>query len=410
MRVQIFVVAFVLTLGAVSSQALNLVPQQITVSGNSATLLVPEGMQVQFMAAASGARFPALGPDNELIIGSNGPTVFRLAPPYNNATTLVQIGNRSHSVAYRGNKLFIADTAGLYEAPYNGLSTNLQAGDLVKIADLPVGGHSSRTVIAAPDGTLYLSIGISGNCSNQYLDNSYPFDTRRGGVFRIDESGLTPELVPFASGLRNPIGIAVHPATGDLWTTNAGSDNLGYEEPREIFARLFQDSWHGMPWFQYINGSFQDGQCINTATAPRPASEARAPAVTFLARSTPMGIAFVTDNRLGDDFNGNALVSVHGSWATDPTKGGGPETRRPPKVAMVNFSGNQAVSVEDVVTGFQRGDGSRFARPSGAIIGPDGQLYFTSDGGEVQGLFRLVQLVAMGNATITPGLILLLDG
>ena len=131
---------------------------------------------------------------------------------------------------------------------------------------------------------------------------------------------------------------------------------------------------------------------------------------TFLARSTPMGIAFVTDNRLGDDFNGNALVSVHGSWATDPTKGGGPETRRPPKVAMVNFSGNQAVSVEDVVTGFQRGDGSRFARPSGAIIGPDGQLYFTSDGGEVQGLFRLVQFVAMGNATITPVLILLLDG
>ena len=95
MRLQILVVTFVLTLGAVSSQALNLVPQQITVSGNSATLIVPEGMQVQFMAAASGARFPALGPDNEMIIGSNGPTVFRLAPPYNNATTLVQIGSRS---------------------------------------------------------------------------------------------------------------------------------------------------------------------------------------------------------------------------------------------------------------------------------------------------------------------------
>jgi len=410
MRVKIFLAASIMAISAVSSQAMNLVPQQIKVAGNSATLMVPEGMQVQFMATASGARFPALGPDNEIIIGSNGPTVFRLAPPYNNATALVQIGSRSHSVAYRGNKLFIADTAGLYEAPYNGLSTNLQAGDLVKMADLPVSGHSSRTVIAAPDGTLYLSIGISGNCSNQYLDNSYPFDTRRGGVFWIDESGLTPELIPFASGLRNPIGIAVHPASGNLWATNAGSDNLGYDEPREIFSRLSQGSWHGMPWFQYINGSFQDGQCIDTATAPRPATEARAPAVTFLARSTPMGIAFVTDNRLGNDFNGNALVSVHGSWATDPTKGGGPETRRPPKIAMVNFSGNQAVSVEDVVTGFQRGDGSRFARPSGAIIGPDGQLYFTSDGGEVQGLFRLVQLGAMGNAPITPALILLLDG
>jgi glucose/arabinose dehydrogenase len=192
MKVQIVLVAVIVTISAASSQAMNLVPQQITVAGKSTTLMVPEGMRVQFMAPASGARFPTLGPDNEMIIGSNGPTVFRLAPPYDNATTLVQIGSRSHSAAYRGNKLFIADTAGLYEAPYNGLSTNLQAGDLVKIADLPVGGHSSRTVIAAPDGTLYLSIGISGNCSNEYLDNSYPFNTRRGGVFWIDESGLTP--------------------------------------------------------------------------------------------------------------------------------------------------------------------------------------------------------------------------
>ena len=409
MRFQQLVVVLVLTLGAVSSQALTLVPQQITVDGNSVTLMVPEGMKVQFMTAFSGARFPALGPDNELIIGSNGPSVFRLVPPYNNANILVQIGSRSHSVAYRDNKLFIADTAGLYEAPYDGLSTDLQASDLVEIADLPVGGHSSRTVIAAPDGTLYLSIGITGNCSNEYLDNSYPFETRRGGVFLVDESGLTPVLVPFASGLRNPIGLAVHPGTGDLWATNAGSDNLGYEEPKEIFTRLSQDSWHGMPWFQHINGSFQDGQCIDTATAPRPASEARAPAATLLARSTPMGIAFVTDNRLGADFNGNALVSVHGSWATDPSQGGGPETRRPPKVAMVNFSQNQAVSVEDVVTGFQRSDGSRFARPSGAIMGPDGQFYFTSDGGDVQGLFRLVKLGPNEFTNIAPILNLLLN-
>ena len=140
MRVQILVIAFIMTINAVSSQAMNLVSQQITVFGNSTTLMVPKGMQVEFMAAASGARFPTLGPDNEIIIGSNGSTVFRLVPPYNNATTLVQIGSRSHSVAYRNNKLFIADTAGLYEAPYNGLSTNLQASDLVKIADLPVGG------------------------------------------------------------------------------------------------------------------------------------------------------------------------------------------------------------------------------------------------------------------------------
>jgi hypothetical protein len=56
---------------------------------------------------------------------------------------------------------------------------------------------------------------------------------------------------------------------------------------------------------------------------------------------------------------------------------------------MVNFSGSYPTTVEDVIIGFQRNDGSRFARPSGALMGPDGHFYYTSDGGDVQGLFRL---------------------
>jgi len=183
--------------------------------------------------------------------------------------------------------------------------------------------------------------------------------------------------------------MAFDPASNFLWATNAGSDNLGYDQPPEIFSRLSQGSYHGMPWFQYMNGTFQDGQCIDTSTAPRPAGEATPPAVTFDARSTPLGVAFVTGNSLGPLFSGNALVCIHGSWATDPSRGGGPETRRPPKVAMVNFTGSYPTTVEDVIIGFQRNDGSRFARPSGALVGSDGHFYFTSDGGEVQGLFRL---------------------
>ena len=64
-------------------------------------------------------------------------------------------------------------------------------------------------------------------------------------------------------------------------------------------------------------------------------------------------------------------------------------TRRPPKVMMVKFANGRPSAVEDVITGFQRSDGSRFARPSGALMGPDGNFYFTSDGGDIEGLFRL---------------------
>jgi len=396
--------------------ALTLVSQSLTVNGNTVTLNVPSGTRLQYLASIPGARFLTVGPDGELIVGSNGSGVYRLAAPYRTAESLVNIGTRSHSVAYRNGKLFVASSGGLYEATYSGTSTSLQPSSMQQILTFPTGGHSSRTVIVGPDNALYIGIGISGNCSDEYIAGSapdYPFNTRRGGVWRVDETGGTPALEPFSSGLRNPIGLAVNPLSDDLWATNAGSDDLGYHLPREIFSRLSENSWHGMPWFQYVGSGFQAQNCINSSP-PQPASAATPPSVTFDARSTPMGIAFLQNNRIGNGTNGNALVSIHGSWATN----GGPETRRPPKIVMVNFLGAEPISVEDVITGFQRQDGSRFARPSGAVIGTDGNFYFTSDGGEVHGLFRLINVAPQpptpppGNSTsvtVTPFVSILLD-
>jgi glucose/arabinose dehydrogenase len=98
----------------------------------------------------------------------------------------------------------------------------------------------------------------------------------------------------------------------------------------------------------------------------------------------------VTGSALGPEFINNALVAIHGSWAVPP--GGNNASRRPPKIAMVKFSGGIPTSVTDVVTGFQRADGTRFARPCGMVMGPEGNLYFTSDAGEVTGLFRLTRV------------------
>lgn len=368
--------------------ALTLRPQILTVEEHEVRLMVPEGMQVKFMTPMERPRFLAIGPDYELLAGSAGSSVYRLRWPYTSAETLVNLPGRNHSVAHRNGVLYVAETAGLHAASYSGLATTLRPEDFSLVTPLPslTGGHWSRTVIVAPDLRLYIGIGISGNCSDEYLDESYPFERRRGGVYVLDESGAGPVLKPYSSGLRNPIGLAFYPATGNLYATNAGPDNLGFDQPPEIFVPLRQGSFHGMPWFQYYDGAFRSGLCA-TSPPPRPAGEAVEPAVTFDARSTPQGVTFFTDSRLSPEFNGNGLVAVHGSWAVAPD--GGDESRRPPKIVMVRFSGNQPAGVEDVVAGFQRPDGSRFARPSGIIMGPDGNLYFTSDGGEVTGLFKL---------------------
>jgi len=362
--------------------------QDLTVLGHSVRLQIPEGTEVEFLGTMDGPRFLDLGPDNELLIGSNNSKIYRCPSPYTTPDLLVNLPGRNHSVAYRNGRLYVAETAALHQASYNGLSTDLNSGSFSVYVKLPsaTGGHWSRTVMIGPDHALYVALGISGNCSDEYLGNHYDFERRRGGVYKLDESGAIPKLVPFSSGLRNPIGLAFDLSTNELWVTNAGSDDLGFDFPREIFSRLTQGSFHGMPWFQFIHGSFQAQDCIKIEP-PRPATEAVSPSITFDARSTPEGIAFMPDSTLGLGFSGNAIVAIHGSWAKPP--GGGDESRRSPKLVMVVFSNNEPQRVEDIVTGFQRNDGSRFARPSGVLVGRDGYLYFTSDRGDVEGLFRL---------------------
>lgn len=358
--------------------------QQLQVGGFSIVLKVPSGMMVEYVASLNGPRFITKGPDEELIVGSRGGEIYRLKHPYTQVESLVSLSGYVHSTVYNAGKLYVAETGGIWSAPYAGAGTFLQSGDFTRIAELPIGGHSSRTIVKGPDSRLYIGLGISGNCSDEYLHDLYPFERRRGGVFVMDSSG---GLEPFSSGLRNPIGLAFHPQTDVLSATNAGSDNLGYDRPPEVLAVLSQGSFHGMPWFQYYDGSFRDGECIET-TSPRSADEATVPAALFPARSTPEGIVFLQGSTLGQKFDSNAAVAIHGSWATQPGKG--LESRRSPGLSLVVFEDSVPVGVENLISGFQRSDGSRFARPCGVAVGGDGHLYFTSDGGEVVGLFRLV--------------------
>lgn len=368
-----------------------LVEQRIEVGGKEQVVRVPEGYRLELLTdELDGPRLLTFGDKGELLIGSTSGKVYRLTPPYTRPDMLVKLDDYPHSVALRGDEMLIAQTGGLYRAFYRPGQSRILNRDVGLVAKLPAGGgHKSRTVGVGPDGRIYLGLGIAGNCSDQYIDARYPFAERRGGVMVLREDGDRPRWEPYATGLRNPIGFAWQPQTGVMYASNNGPDHWGYEQPPEYFSPLAAGSFHGMPWFQYDGKAVRRDDCIKRAP-PRPAGDVTTPVATFPARNAPMGVAFVPAGALDERFELDAIVALHGSWATKPSGGffGDDATRRPPKLVAVRFQRGEARRVDDLVTGFQLANGERWARPVGVGIGPDGALYFTSDS-DVEGLFRL---------------------
>lgn len=365
--------------------------QVLSVDGQRWVLNIPSGTQLELLTTAMDSpRLMTFLPNDDLLVGSRSGNIYRLAPPYTDPDVLINLPDYPHSVAYRDGELLIAQTAGLYTTPYQPGQPDIDWEDVDLVAPLPIGGgHTSRTVAIGPDRRVYVSLGISGNCSDEYINHDYPFDRQRGGVMVLDESTAKKRLLPFATGLRNPVGMDWHPVSKVLHASNNGPDHLGFEQPPEYFSALQPDSFHGMPWFQYDGKRLQRDNCIATPP-PRPAKQVTSPVATFPARNAPMDVAFVPGNALDERFKHNAIVAFKGSWGTNPTGGfaGDPASRRPPRLMMVRFKNGKAQKPVDIVSGFQRTNGKRLARPVGVTIGPDGALYFTSDSA-TEGLFRL---------------------
>jgi glucose/arabinose dehydrogenase len=293
----LLVVAATLLAGASSHgrDALERIEAIVKVGGEAREVRIPSGYSLQILTEAlQSPRLLTFAPDGDLFIGSRAGRVYRLRSPYREPEVFAEAGGYPHGVAFRPGEILIAYTDGIYAAPYTPGRPPLGRGEQRLIAALPSsgGGHSSRTVRVGPDGRVYVSLGISGNCSNQYLGEDYPFVDRRGGVFVLEESGAKPVLRPFAAGLRNPIGFDWHPQTSVLYASNNGPDHWGFELPPEYFSKLMPGSFHGMPWFQFDGQSVRRDKCIRTSP-PRPASQVERPAATFPARSAPMAVVFV---------------------------------------------------------------------------------------------------------------------
>jgi glucose/arabinose dehydrogenase len=147
--------------------------------------------------------------------------------------------------------------------------------------------------------------------------------------------------------------------------------------PPEYFSRVAANSLNGMSWFQYDGDRIRPDDCISTAP-PGPQVGIMPPVATFPARNEAIGMTFVPDSALALPLMGDAIVALHGFWATlsAGSTTANPATRCPPKVVAVRFAKSEAQRVEELVTGFQVSDGQRWARPMSVAIRPDGGAVF----------------------------------
>lgn len=365
--------------------------QFFNAGGERYELKLPAGYRLELLAdKLDGPRLLRFHPNGDLFIGSKSGNIYRLRPPYTRVQSVLELNDYPHSIAFRGNEILIAQTSGLYQAPYVAGQSTIDKSAVKLLAPLPGGGgHNSRTVAIGPDKRIYLSLGITGNCSDQYLGNEYKFHDRRGGILVLDESGDEAIWQAYGSGLRNPVGFDWDPQTGVMYASNNGPDHLGFEQPPEYFSRIDAGSFHGMPWFQYDGEVIKRDDCIKR-NPPRPMQDVSIPVATFPARNAPMGVSFVPQSARDKNLQGDAIVALRGSWATSPDAGyfGANASRRHPKLVAVRFQSGKVTGVEDLLTGFQLDNGDRWARPVGVAVAADGAIYFTSDSG-INGLFRL---------------------
>jgi glucose/arabinose dehydrogenase len=323
-------------------------------------LYVPVGFTVNIFAqGVSGVRFLALGPSGAVYATQSGSgRIVRLVDADGDGIAdsvfpvLTSLSDPS-GIAFRGDTLYFST-----ETAVERLDPGAVAAVTV-VSGLPAGGHSTRTFAFGPDNLLYVAVGSSCNICN---------DTPpRAAVTRYNLDGSGTHT--FATGLRNSVGLAFNPGTGELWANNNDRDYLSDDLPPEHLNILKDGKWYGWPQCYLPNQRNPEPEY-----ASADCSGVEPPALTVQAHSAPLGLAFYTGTKFPAEFQGDAFMTYHGSWNRSVPTGA--------KVVRVRVQSGRPTAAQDFVTGWQLADGTRWGRPVGLLVAADGALLIADDTGD----------------------------
>jgi glucose/arabinose dehydrogenase len=273
---------------------------------------------------------------------------------------------------HRNGFFYVANTDSIVRYKYTVGDLEPQ-GEPQKVADLPgYGFHGWRNILFNRAGTkMYVTVGSASN-------NRAGDDCRRAAILEMNPDGSGARI--FASGLRNPEGLAWQPGTNRLWTTVNERDSLGDDLVPDFLTSVKDGGFYGWP-YSYI-GQHYDPRYVGGQ--PELVKKAIIPDVLIPAHSAPLGLAFYTGNQFPMRYRNGAFVALHGSWNRSKASGY--------KVVFVPFVNGMPGPIEDFLTGFLISEGGRnpdgsmapiiqWGRPVGVSVARDGSLLVTDDQG-----------------------------
>lgn len=268
-----------------------------------------------------------------------------------------------------GNTLYVANTDAIVSFPYQTSITQITAAPS-KLVDLPAGPinhHWTKNIIASKDGSkLYATVGSNSNVAENGMQN----EVNRAAILEVEIKTGKTRL--FASGLRNPNGLAWEPQTGALWTTVNERDELGNDLVPDYMTSVKEGGFYGWPYSYF-------GQHIDERVQPQNpelVAKALVPDYALGAHTASLGLAFYQGNLLPAQYQGGAFIGQHGSWNRSPRSGY--------KVIFVPFNQGQPQGLpQDILTGFVNEAGKALGRPVGVAFDKTGALLVADDVGNV---------------------------
>lgn len=344
-------------------------PPRVVSPPAGATLHVPPGFAVSVFASdLDNPRNMLLAPNGDVIVTETGAgriTILRDANHDGVAEsryTFASERNEPYGLALHDRWLYIGDEDAVLRIPYTPGQTRANA-EAEKIAPLPPGGHSTRGVIFNRTGTkMYVSVGSASNVSAGEAPE-------RAAILEMNPDGTGKRI--FASGLRNPVGLAWQPETGALWTVVNERDGLGDDLVPDYATDVRPGAFYGWP-YAYL-GAHEDPR--RKGERPDLVAKAIVPSVLIQAHSAPLGIVFYTGSMFPAEYRGNAFVALHGSWNRTQRTGY--------KVIRIRFrNGRPTEGYDDFVAGWMTDPNGRsvWGRPVGLLQLGDGSLLISDDG------------------------------